>query len=1165
MLKRLRFLLVFVLFIPLTTTIQMPAKKGYDIQVTSKKMQNYNLERIIVKFKTGISPSAIESVHSKLGTKILLESIMIPGLQLAKIPQNTDVPKIVEMFKKETIVQYAEPDGIAHLTQNYPDDPGFISQWGFDQPSNIDIDAPEAWDVTTGNKDVIVAVIDTGVDYNHEDLALNIWTNPNEILNGMDDDGNGIPDDLHGFNSIATGGGGSGCGGNSNWGDPIDDYGHGTHVSGIIAAAGNNGKGVAGVNWRTKIMACKAFDASGSGFISDTIKCFEYVWWMKTHEHYNIVATNNSWITTGLSAALYEAIKEQMHAGILTIAAAGNDGVNNDLMPYFPASYNLENIIAVAAIGSEGETQFADWASNYGRRTVDLHAPGNNILSTCSYSQYLCLSTPDFPYVTLSGTSMATPHVTGLAALLKAQDSARDWKTIKNLIIAGAKSLQTLTNLSVTEGLLNLNNSLTCSNRKVYSILEPVKNPASGLKDAPLKLAAININCAAGAGTVTVYVYDSGSNLIDTIELMDDGVPPDGAAGDGIYSGNFIPPDGDEYTMNFINQDSISLTTIAIIAAHYDYSYVNEPANNFQWRDISQSGTPLNLDDEDYATVPASFPVYLYGFPYDFITVSSNGALNFDGFLDTASIDCIPSVSYVTKIAPFWDDLDSAPDNEGQIYYGSLAPGPSGQNEFIVSFEGVQRYGGSSPISFQVVFFQDSQDIIFNYLTTNTGDLCAYGACASIGIQGSPTHATQYNCMNSILTDNLAVRWSLSEDAGILGVAPDLLEYGFVPATLTLNTVLSNEANLPLQIDAIDSPAIPQFIIMNLPTLPLTLNPGDHYTMTVEFIPDQANMEYSDSMTIHWSTVSIENGTTMLNLHGWGVHGPDIDSAPSVNYGQLAKCSCKVKPVNVRNAGYEDLVIDDLEIQGTNFSLSAVSLPIIIAPDADANIDVRYCAAGAGAELGRLVIYSNDVDEPMVQILLNGLAPVLEPSASCTGIFSDVGSSNPFCTYIEGLYNAGVVSGCSTIPEYCPSGGVLRDQMAKYIALSTCVPVSGCSGTVFTDVGSSNVFCAYIEAIANAGLVHGCTSTRYCPTSITARDQMAKFICNGMNFVNPGSCAVTGCTGVFTDVTSSNIFCPYVERLYALGITSGCSSNLYCPSLPTSRQAMAKFIINAFD
>ncbi|MGI6524111.1 MAG: S8 family peptidase [Bdellovibrionota bacterium] len=273
-----------------------------------------------------------------------------------------------------------------------PNDSKFNEQWGLSK--NLGIDTETAWNVTTGSQDMIVAVIDTGIDYTHPDLAANIWVNNGEIPgNGIDDDGNGYIDDVYGMSTIGA------------KGDPMDANGHGTHVAGVIGASGNNGIGISGINWNIKLLGCRFLNAKGSGSLAGAVEAINYVVSMKKRG-FNIVAMNNSWGGGGFSQVMYNAIEKALAEGITFVAAAGNESNNNDVKPTYPAGYNLANVISVGAIGRSGS--LADF-SNFGAKTVTIAAPGVSIVST-----YL-----NGTYKSLSGTSMATPFVTGSVALLK--------------------------------------------------------------------------------------------------------------------------------------------------------------------------------------------------------------------------------------------------------------------------------------------------------------------------------------------------------------------------------------------------------------------------------------------------------------------------------------------------------------------------------------------------------------------------------------------------------------------------------------------------------------------------------------------------------------------------------------------------------------------------
>ncbi len=279
-------------------------------------------------------------------------------------------------------VEYAEPD-LIYTIDRAPNDERTSELWGMQA-----IRALEAWDMTTGSEQVVVAITDTGVDYNHPDLVNNMWRNLSEVPgNGRDDDFNGFVDDYYGWNAITNGG------------DPMDNNDHGTHVAGTIGAVGDNNTGVVGVNWRVKLMALKFLGSDGSGTLSDAIEVIDYAVTMK-QRGVNIVAMNASWGSSGFSQGLKDAVDRATAAGILFVAAAGNEGTSQ--MQY-PAGYN--NALAVAAVEPDGQTLTN--FSSYGN-WVDVAAPGRSILSTVRNNRY----------ASFSGTSMATPHVAGLAGLM---------------------------------------------------------------------------------------------------------------------------------------------------------------------------------------------------------------------------------------------------------------------------------------------------------------------------------------------------------------------------------------------------------------------------------------------------------------------------------------------------------------------------------------------------------------------------------------------------------------------------------------------------------------------------------------------------------------------------------------------------------------------------
>lgn len=331
------------------------------------------------------------------------------GLALVQLDSKTDLRQALDHFRKHPDVLYAEPNyrlQVAGATPSpvLPDDFDFAQLWGMQNvgqaegTQGADIHAAQAWEYATGDKRIVVAVVDTGIDFYHPDLADNIWKNPNEVVgDGIDDDGNGYPDDIHGYDFV------------SDDGDPLDDLGHGTHVAGTIGAVGNNQAGVVGVCWKVSLMAVKVFDETGNGDVERAIEGIRYA----VENGARVI--NASWGSYDKSRALEEVINEVHQAGVVFIAAAGND---NSANPFYPAAYN--HVISVAATNAKDQrARFSNYAPY-----VTVSAPGENIYSTV----------PNGGYEFYSGTSMATPHVSGVAALILSRHPEFDDEAIANII-----------------------------------------------------------------------------------------------------------------------------------------------------------------------------------------------------------------------------------------------------------------------------------------------------------------------------------------------------------------------------------------------------------------------------------------------------------------------------------------------------------------------------------------------------------------------------------------------------------------------------------------------------------------------------------------------------------------------------------------------------------
>ena len=387
---------------------------------------------LLVGFRPG---GGVEAARQGMGAAELATFAEI-GVRHWRLPEGLTVADAIRILSRNPNVRYAEPNYIYHADV-LPNDARRNELYGMHNlgqtggTADADIDALEAWQEQTGSANVVVGDIDTGVDYNHVDLAANIWTNPNEIPgNGIDDDANGFVDDTRGWDCI------------NNDNDPMDDNGHGTHTSGTFGAVGNNGVGVVGVSWTLRIMPLKFLGGGGSGSTSDAIECINYAASLVDGSGNKIVRiTSNSWGGGHRSQALQSAIAA---SGALFVASAGNSGSSQK---QYPAAYTLNNIVSVAA--TDKNDALASF-SNFGTDWVDLGAPGVDTLST----------TPGNAYGLKSGTSMSAPHVSGAAALVLAANPSWTNDQIKNQILNTVDPLSSLAGKCVTGGRLNVRAAL---------------------------------------------------------------------------------------------------------------------------------------------------------------------------------------------------------------------------------------------------------------------------------------------------------------------------------------------------------------------------------------------------------------------------------------------------------------------------------------------------------------------------------------------------------------------------------------------------------------------------------------------------------------------------------------------------------------------------------
>jgi subtilisin family serine protease len=466
-------------------------------------------DELLIRFKKGSDEKTKNRILKKLGATVV-ETYPNSGVYLVQLPAGLTPRQARNSVKGDAGVHKAEPNYIIRTASlPIPNDTYFSQLYGlynYGQTGGTpgaDIKAPAAWTITTGSPSVVVAVIDTGVDYTHPDLAANMWVNSGEIAgNGIDDDGSGYADDIYGFFT------------SDQTSDPMDTLGHGTHVAGTIGAVGNNTQGVIGVSPQVRIMALKSMLAGGYGVVSDAVRAIDYLIAMK-QRGVNVRVINASWYadTAEFPTALYEAVRAARDNNIVFVVAAGNNGQDIDATPAYPASFDLENVITVAAL--DHNDNLASF-SNYGATKVHVAAPGVNIYST----------TPGGAYNYKSGTSMAAPHVTGLVALMAAQYPQYTYQQIRSKMLSTVDTLPNLQGRVLTTGRVNAWKALSGSDTGSAAV--QLVSPVGGETWTTGEVRTINWSAADDIGVARVdlsYSVDGGNSWTPIVAgLKNEGV-----------------------------------------------------------------------------------------------------------------------------------------------------------------------------------------------------------------------------------------------------------------------------------------------------------------------------------------------------------------------------------------------------------------------------------------------------------------------------------------------------------------------------------------------------------------------------------------------------------------------------------------------------------------
>ncbi len=897
------------------------------------------------------------------------------------------VSDAVSRYRHHPAVEFIEPNWIVRADV-VPTDPLFPQQWSLRNSGQTggtpgaDVSAVPAWDVETGSPGVVVAIIDTGVDYTHPDLAANIWSNPGEIPdNGLDDDGNGLVDDVRGYDFFNLDA------------DPMDDNGHGTHVAGIAAAQGDNGIGIAGVAWNVKILPLKFLGSDGGGPISAAIDCIEYA------VSQGAQVLNNSWGGFEFSAALELAVQHANDAGILFVAAAGNDAESLDQSDHFPASFRQPNVIAVAATTDRDE--LAPF-SNYGLNSVPIAAPGTNILSTF----------PGDAYQVLNGTSMSAPFVSGALAVLKSEFPSMTAPQMKSVLLHSADPVPALAGLVSTGGRLNVARMLAGpdsippdpirdllvaraeSNRMVLrwtatgddravgtagrydvrydvapiddasfdrataAVLVPAPKPAgspeefalSGLQFSTTYYVAVKAiddfgntsaisNVASGLTTGAPDVDVSPLSLADTLltgqsadqtivirnlgvgtlDFVVDAAPPRPAPAPRLSAPRPAP-------LALAKGQEDPRVGDPVVDGRggpdlFGHAWIDsdQPGGPiFAWTDISAIGTRIEVSGDD----EISFFVPI-GFTFPFY----GGIFDFvrvctNGFFSFTG----GSVDFLNQPlpGPVGPENMVAPFWDDLLFDLSSAAYSYGDGDrFIVQWENVSRIGGGGPYTFQAILSRDGT-IVFQYRTMGVP-----ASGATVGIQnGSRTDGLTIVFNRTYVHDNLAVR---------ITAAPRWLS-----ATPAFGTLEPGQS----------APVMVRFNAANLPD-----GSYDGAVRVSSNDPDEPSVSVAARLSVGGAPdIALEGGR--LSFLGVPVGSSDTQSLFVTNRGSLP-----------------------LEIAAVTAAPSVFQTdggPFTLGPGQSMEAAVTFHPTAPGTVTGALTFQSNDPDEGVATVTLSGTA-VLAP------------------------------------------------------------------------------------------------------------------------------------------------------------------------------------------
>lgn len=570
---------------------------GFGVELATINGSKAIAGQVIVRERQADGPGTLANTEALEGYSIKRQSSIVPGLMVLSIEDTVGAAsdespsdrliKRIKQLRASGHFEYVEPDWIVSTMQTapgpLPDDAAFTDGrlWGLRNTgqdggvAGVDINVVPAWEIETGQSDVIVGVVDSGIRFTHNDIADNMWINEDEIPdNGIDDDGNGVVDDVYGVDAIARAG------------NPDDRNDHGTHVAGTISATAFNDEPHVGVSYGSRLMGLKFLNNLGFGSTSDAIFAIDY------GVANGAQILNNSWGGGPRSEALFQTIEAANEAGVLFIAAAGNSALDNDIANTYPANYDVPNVISVAAVDRRGE--LASF-SNFGAKSVDLGAPGVDIYSATAGS--------DSSYDSFSGTSMAAPHVAGVAALIKSRNPQASVLEMRARLLNSVRPLESLDGKTVTGGMVDAEAALNLTGDGILDLTATVPNFLVTEREGIFEILVLDLFAITGATVTGSLEGDS-----EATTFLDDGVAPDRVADDGVYTASLqMPAQAGIVTLSV----DASASEKEDATEAFEFEVFGPPDNNdFANREVLQpgtqtvTGTNFLADSEDGENLP---------------------------------------------------------------------------------------------------------------------------------------------------------------------------------------------------------------------------------------------------------------------------------------------------------------------------------------------------------------------------------------------------------------------------------------------------------------------------------------------------------------------------------------------------------------------------------